>query len=312
MRRLEPKDSNAIPLLVEASQILVKWVWLFIAVIVVTGIPMTLLNDNYKGLYQAGSSDAWTVIMFIKHAIFTGFGICMIIYTRVVRSNNRKLKQAYRKGYPTESSYSCSLLMDRLALLNVIFALSILAVTAFKNFDGQNYLFVILNFAHVVITTAWLGGMAFLSLVGAPLVTGKIDKGLIPLQEGVNHMHIIATYFMRVLWFAIFSSLFTGFFMLFLDDRYANFLRNFSGVNFVMLLKLAAFIMMITGAFRVTPAIIRLGQNIVQLKAMKDLPLEIIQKVKNERMTMLKTGRFGVIFSTIILMITSILIAVEG
>jgi len=312
MRKLEGKDANAIPLLVEASDVLVKWVWRFIAVIIATGIPITLLNDHYNGLFQVRLNDAWTTSMLIKHAVFVGFGISMALYTWVVKSNSQRLRQAYKDGYPFNGSYSCPLLMDRLALYNAVFAVSALALTALKQFNGDNYMFVFLNFVHMAITTAWLGGMAFLSLVGGPLVTGKIEGGLIPLQEGVSHMHIIATYFIKVLWFAIFTTLFSGFFMLFLDPRYLQFLKSLEGVNLVMLVKLVAFVLMITGAFRVTPAIIRLGQNIKQLQAMKQIPLDVIQRVKNERTTMLQTGRFGVIFSTVILLITSVLILVKG
>ena len=121
-------------------------------------------------------------------------------------------------------------------------------------------------------------------------------------------MQMGASRFIKVLWVALFVSIFTGFPLLFIDAAYDRFFEVFTGVNLVMLIKHIVFLITILGAFVVTPTIARLQ---VVLKKTQHVALELTDEMKTEitkeRDLILTGAKYGFSWLQLVLIISAVL-----
>jgi uncharacterized membrane protein len=306
MRRLAPTDGHAVPLLIEASSRLVTPEWVFAGVGLLSGVPLMLLNRQYQGLLQVGANP-WSALMTAKHGLVALLLIAMAVYTREVRRQERLMKTAG----PAELDAAGGRL-DLLALTcSVLGALTFLD-TSLIGLSTAGIAFAALKFLHVLFVSAWIGGMFFVVFIGTPLIASHVKARSMTLVEGVGHMHMVASRFIKLLWMSMFASIFTGFPLLFLDGRYAGFLKSGDALNTTMLVKMLLFLVMILGAFEVTPAIIRLGLHLELGRKATPVPDELVERIKAERATMSHASRYGLSFSMIVLLVTAVMMVTKA
>lgn len=79
-----------------------------------------------------------------------------------------------------------------------------------------------------------------------------------------------------------------------------------------MLVKMLLFLVMILGAFEVTPAIIRLGLHLELGRKATPVPDELVERIKAERATMSHASRYGLSFSMIVLLVTAVMMVTKA
>ncbi len=298
MRKLEPTDKSAVPILIGAARKMVLIAWICISILSIDGFILMKLHPDYRFL-SIDAKDPWQLFMAVKHGIFGMLVLGLAAHTFAIRKNRQILSQNL-------STKRIGKIMDSLATLNVLLGITVLFCTSITHY-GYNPALLLPHFFHTVLVSTWMGGLFFVMFIGTPLVMGMIQSQQIQVVEGLSHMQMIASRFIKILWFAMFVSIFTGFSMLFLDTTYQNFLQSNHGANLVMVAKILFFLTMIVGAFFVTPAIIRLGELLKQAKKMQHVSKEMIDKLLQERTIIVNGGKFGFIWFQLILLTTAVL-----
>jgi uncharacterized membrane protein len=298
MRKLEPTDKSAVPILIGAARKMVVIAWICISILAVDGFILMTAHPDYRFM-SVDTRDPWQVFMVVKHVIYGLLVLGLIAHTIAVKKNRRLLSRNL-------STKRIGSVMDTLATFNVILGVLVLLCTSVIHY-GYRPALVLPHFVHTVLVATWMGGLFFVMFIGTPLVSGMIQSQQLPVVEGLSHMQMIANRFIKILWFAMFTSIFTGFSMLFLDTSYRDFLQSSDGPNLVMVVKILFFLSMIVGAFFVTPAIIRLGELLKQAKKMQHVSKEMLDKLLQERSIIVNGGKFGFIWFQLILLATATL-----
>jgi hypothetical protein len=300
MRKLEREgDHHANALLIGAAVKVVRYGWIALAVIIIDGVLLMLTNSHYEGAFVVHWDNNWQAWMFIKHILcgllLTGF----IGYSLLVAKNNRLL-------FESKNSSFAKMQMDTLAALNVCIAVGLLFCTAVIKYQLV-WPKVFLYGMHLLLIGCWVGGLFFVIFIGTPLIKGLIMAKKLPFLEGLHHMQMIANRFIKLLWLAMFVSIFTGFPIMFLDSKFNGFMTIFSGINLVMFIKIIIFIITILGAFVVTPAIARLG---LLLKKSMELPQAQMgppDEILKEREIIINAARYGFVWLQTVLIISAVL-----
>jgi uncharacterized membrane protein len=312
MRYLEPKDDHAVPLLIEASQKLLPMVWSFLGVCIATGTAVTFMHLKFGGLFHFDLTDMWNSFIMLKHVLFVVYFLSLVRYTMAVRANKKKLDASGWHWGNTVEFRSLGEQLDGSALLCVISSALVLFSTSAAANDTGNWIYFALHCLHVLMIAAWIGGLFFVIFVGTPLVSRCVAEGKMNRLEGAGHMQMVSHRFIKVLWLSMFVTIFTGFPMLFLSPSYAGFMKSYEPLQVVMLIKVILFVIMILGAFRVTPAILRLKWLLEINKDYTKLTKETVDDINVQRTAMGHNSRYGFWFGMVVFFVVAIILVLKG
>lgn len=301
MRMLQREgDQHADGILIDAAVRFIKAASVIFLIIIVNGFIVMIMDDNYQGFFVIDRNDPWQVFMAIKHIVFVCLLASFACYALVVIKNKKLLDAG-------ESTKSTGKLMDFLGLVNFIIVLMIVFCTSVTNYQ-YDWMKVVFYFFHLLLISCWIGGLFFVIFLGSPIIKARVIANQMPLFEGAHHLQMGASRFIKVLWVALFVSIFTGFPLLFIDAAYDRFFEVFTGVNLVMLIKHIVFLITILGAFVVTPTIARLQ---VVLKKTQHVALELTDEMKTEitkeRDLILTGAKYGFSWLQLVLIISAVL-----
>ena len=305
MRGLEPTTPVAGTLLFEGTNRLIKFVWFYIALSIITGIPMMLMNRDFQGL--GSTNNTWSTAILAKHALIIAMLIAIMVQTLTVRSIQRLRKESQPRdaeGKPSASDMLKRLgsRMDRLALSYAILGILVLGLTSVTATQKFHYS-TLINFAHILLTVAWIGGLMFLVFVGVPIISKNLKT--MGVLDAVEHMLAVGKKFIIILWTALIFAIATGIPLMLSNSQYRGLLKIDDLWSGAMFAKHVAFVGMILGAISITRTIVTTNKLCKAAHLAKPSE-EMLAEIDKRRRTIVAMGKLGFAVASIVLLCTAI------